>query len=114
MLVKWAGLGYDELTWEYWEDLRRLPAASGTTDSLEAFVELETRQVVQGSRRGKPNQNKTKAMIAECIPEVYECGGSLRDYQREGVSWMAYNWHNGRSRVSQAWTLFSRHHFFPI
>ena len=101
VLIKWAGLGYEELSWEYWADLNRQgrQAAVGATEALEAFVELETRKVAQGSRRGRPNPNKTKAMIADAIPEVYPCGGSLRDYQREGVSWMAYNWHNNRSSL---------------
>ena len=40
VLVKWAGLGYEELSWEYWADLSRdgRQAAVGATEALEGVL----------------------------------------------------------------------------
>lgn len=32
-------------------------------------------------------------------PPVFKNGGTLRDYQREGVRWMVYNWLQGRGSI---------------
>ncbi|CAN0433664.1 unnamed protein product, partial [Discosporangium mesarthrocarpum] len=32
-------------------------------------------------------------------PPQFKNGGQLRDYQMEGVSWMLYNWTQGRGSI---------------
>ncbi|CAN0188476.1 unnamed protein product [Ectocarpus sp. 6 AP-2014] len=55
---------------------------------MKSLVSLKaTRNVADGA----PDLDKE--------PPVFRNGGSLRDYQREGVRWMIYNWLQGRGSI---------------
>ncbi|CAB1114982.1 unnamed protein product [Ectocarpus sp. CCAP 1310/34] len=95
LLVKWAGSSYSLCTYELVSDLNN--AGLKTAEAVEAyhrredmksFVSLKaTRKVADGA----PDLDKE--------PPVFKNGGSLRDYQREGVRWMIHNWLQGRGSI---------------
>ena len=86
-LVKWRGLQYDGCTWE------------SAADAGEAAVAgFEARQAVVAA--GKP---KLTLKESEDVPESFTGSSGrvcmLRDYQRDGVRWLRYNFTQGRSVI---------------
>jgi chromodomain-helicase-DNA-binding protein 1 len=92
-LCKWQGLPYSEATWESAEDVER----SGANDLVKAFrqrdaVSLEPRRGVDAARRAF---SASGHRAFEKQPEYLKGEGTLRDYQLEGLNWMAYSWARG-------------------
>jgi hypothetical protein len=40
-----------------------------------------------------------EAALEASLPATLAHGGQLRDYQRQGVTWMLFNWHRSRSSL---------------
>ncbi|CAM9497967.1 unnamed protein product, partial [Ectocarpus sp. 13 AM-2016] len=95
LLVKWAGSSYSSCTYELVSDLDN--AGLKTAEAVEAYhrrEDMESLVSLKATRKvadGAPDLDKE--------PPVFKNGGSLRDYQREGVCWMIYNWLQGRGSI---------------
>lgn len=92
-LCKWQGLPYSEATWESAEDVARI----GANDLVEAFrqreeTSLEPRRGVDAARRAFSTSGHR---AFEKQPNYLKGEGTLRDYQLEGLNWMAYSWARG-------------------
>jgi chromodomain-helicase-DNA-binding protein 1 len=92
-LCKWQGLPYSEATWESAEDVARI----GANDLVEAFrkreaTSLEPRRGVDAARRAF---SASGHRAFEKQPDFLKGEGTLRDYQLEGLNWMAYSWARG-------------------
>lgn len=92
-LCKWQGLPYSEATWESAEDVARI----GANDLVEAFrqrdaTSLEPRRGVDAARRAF---SASGHRAFEKQPDYLKGEGTLRDYQLEGLNWMAYSWARG-------------------
>ncbi|KAF8534418.1 P-loop containing nucleoside triphosphate hydrolase protein [Trichophaea hybrida] len=99
-LVKYKGLGYDEVFWdappkvsdtERWEDWRRayddyvhglyVKPAKGTMKKLEKARRTDFESL---ELKGQPKYIK---------------GGTLMEYQKEGMNWLYYKWWNGQNAI---------------
>ncbi|KAL4434102.1 hypothetical protein ABPG75_000543 [Micractinium tetrahymenae] len=91
-LCKWRGLPYCEGTYETREDL----AACGMAHMVDEHYERERR--IQGSRKTVEAQRlefqRQGTRAYEKQPD-YLKGGTLRDYQLDGLNWMVYSWSRG-------------------
>ncbi|CAN0270153.1 unnamed protein product [Hapterophycus canaliculatus] len=95
LLVKWVGAPYSACTYELVRDLENAGQEYGEAveayerrEDMKSLVKLKaTRKITDGA----PDLDKE--------PPVFKNGGTLRDYQREGVRWMVYNWLQGRGSI---------------
>ena len=85
-LVKWKGLGYDELTWETVADIDN----DAEIERYHRYSRLPNR-TVPTIPRPLP-QPKVREMVDKL---TFENDRELREYQKEGVSWMCFNWLQG-------------------
>ncbi|KAL3944902.1 MAG: hypothetical protein SGBAC_000993 [Bacillariaceae sp.] len=116
-VVKWKGLPFAEMTWEYWRDIKR--------DAVDEAEDCWIRQkppeqdVIDGKNRPHPHirdfrkmqespvfgVRKEKRQVADLGQEKEEDGDEakpgfrLRSYQLEGVNWLLFNWWNKRSCI---------------
>ena len=93
LLCKWQGLPYSEATWESAADVERI----GATPLVEEFrkrdeAAMEPKRGVDAARRGFAASGHR---AFEKQPDFLQGGGTLRDYQLEGLNWMAYSWARG-------------------
>lgn len=103
LLVKWRGLGYAASTWERVRTLR----SCGLADIKVAMDQhlkrrVHRSQTSSGSRsRGIRREELLAALPLELIGESTTVGPGLvlRDYQREGIAWLCYNWNQGRNSI---------------
>ena len=93
-LVKWRGLGYDQCTWE--------DAAIAGEKHIAAYrqraatVAARTSGGADASPKGASSTDDVPETFTEGRPPVAG-GRALRDYQRDGVRWLRYNYTQGRS-----------------
>ena len=84
-LCKWKGLSYAECTWEYAEVIKNI-----SQTEIDNFNERNKNLCIPCRsaqyNRGRPTFQKLSSQPA------YLVGGKLRDYQLEGLNWMAYSW----------------------
>lgn len=106
LLIKWLGTGYADCTYEAVSDLdsagltqEYLPAVESyhRRENVSALKRLVKRQ--KSDKRKEEDRKKDKMPDLEKKPPVFKNGGSLRDYQRTGVSWMLYNWIQSRGSI---------------
>lgn len=120
-VIKWKGLTYSEMTWEYWRDIKR-----DAVDEAEDFwyrqeaPDLELMRL--SANRPHPHMRDFQKLpespafgvckkprpiaklqgddddAATSIPES-DPGFRLRSYQLEGVNWLLFNWWNRRSCI---------------
>jgi chromodomain-helicase-DNA-binding protein 7 len=121
-VVKWKGLPYVDITWEYWRDIKRdavdeaedfwyrqrapdLEEVHQLTNRphphIREFHKLKESPSYGLSRRSRPiaslddnDTTKTVAAASDSDP-----GFTLRSYQLEGVNWLLFNWWNRRSCI---------------
>lgn len=123
-VIKWKGMQYSEITWEYWIDLKR-----DFVDEVEDFwyrqkaPPLEEAKMI--SCRPHPHMKEFKKLtespvfgISRRVRPVADLGDGkltgeeeddkeeegrtslkLRNYQLEGVNWLLWNWWNKRSCI---------------
>eukprot|EP01114_Cavostelium_apophysatum_P015128 TRINITY_DN4061_c0_g1_i1.p1 TRINITY_DN4061_c0_g1~~TRINITY_DN4061_c0_g1_i1.p1 ORF type:complete len:2056 (-),score=800.22 TRINITY_DN4061_c0_g1_i1:68-6235(-) len=84
-LVKWAGLGYAESTWEYPEDFK-------DDEKIKEFHQFNKPPPPE-----KPTA-KTKWIKFDTCPP-FKDGNLLRAYQLEGMNWLTFCWHEGRGSI---------------
>eukprot|EP00980_Cylindrotheca_fusiformis_P012455 scaffold3054_cov129-Cylindrotheca_fusiformis.AAC.19 len=125
-VVKWKGLPFAEMTWEYWRDIK--------TDAVDEAEDFWLRQkppdeeTIRRSNRPHPQIrefrkmqespvfgiSKRKRPVADLQGQKREeddnddddddneetnQGFRLRSYQLEGVNWLLFNWWNKRSCI---------------
>ena len=93
LLIKWRGLGYSAATLEWAKEV------PGGAAAVEAFYTREARATCAKTLRGHRDRGLSREEIDSLLPMQFKNGGALRDYQRQGVTWMLYNWHNCRSSL---------------
>lgn len=121
-VVKWKGLPYSEITWEYWRDIKG-DAVHEVEDfwfrqkapDPEEVRKITTRthphirdfRKVQASPQyGMSSRERPVADLGDGVPMDTEDdegdadrGFRLRSYQLEGVNWLLFNWWNKRSCI---------------
>ena len=117
-VVKWKGLQYSEMTWEYWINIKR-DAVTQAEDfwrrqqapDPEEILKLpghphmrDFRKLVESPAFGvskvpRPIADLGDGFIVEDDDEKEEREFKLRSYQLEGVNWLLFNWWNKRSCI---------------
>eukprot|EP00250_Pteridium_aquilinum_P009901 c19015_g1_i2 orf=976-6498(-) len=87
-LVKWKGLSYSESTWEKDVDISFAQVAIDEYKSREAAVSVQGKMVDSQRKKGKVTLRKFEEQ-----PEWLK-GGTLRDYQLEGLNFLMNSWRN--------------------
>ena len=116
-VVKWKGLQYSEMTWEYWKDIKR-DAVDQAEDFWERQKPPEADRLKRIMQRSHPHirdfRKLTKSpefAISQRVRQIANLDGSavasmeaveedketrqgfrLRNYQLEGVNWLLFNW----------------------
>lgn len=120
-VVKWKGLPYVEMTWEYWRDIKRdavdeaedfwyrqqapdlelmRQCANRPHPHMRDFKKLQESPAYGVSKKPRPiakldgDDDDTEMTVQESDP-----GFRLRSYQLEGVNWLLFNWWNRRSCI---------------
>ncbi|RPA98613.1 hypothetical protein L873DRAFT_1844118 [Choiromyces venosus 120613-1] len=99
--VKFRGLGYEEVFWEEppkenekerWEEWKQ---AYG--DYVHGFYVRSTRGILDRIKKAR-SLNFDQKLVKKKQPE-YIKGGTLMDYQMEGLNWLYYKWWKGQNAV---------------
>ncbi|KAG0641199.1 P-loop containing nucleoside triphosphate hydrolase protein [Tuber brumale] len=99
--VKFRGLGYEEAVWEQppkeseeerWEEWKQ---AYG--DYIHGFYVRSTRGILDRIKKAR-SLNFDQKLVKKMQPE-YVKGGTLMDYQMEGLNWLYYKWWKGQNAV---------------
>jgi Chromo (CHRromatin Organisation MOdifier) domain len=126
-VVKWKGLPYADMTWEYWKDIKRDAVdyvedfwyrqqapdldeanrlASKPHPHIRDFTKLSVSRAYGISSRPRPAAQLDDDKSESLCPELNEDEGAdvdpgfrLRGYQLEGVNWLLFNWWNNRSCI---------------
>ena len=119
-VVKWKGLPYAEMTWEYWRDIKRdavdlaedfwhrqqPPPAEEIRDAVMTVhpAVRDFKKVQESPVYGISSRPRPVACLdgADAPPQDEEStfeGFRLRSYQLEGVNWLLFNWWNKRSCI---------------
>ncbi|KAI8614598.1 P-loop containing nucleoside triphosphate hydrolase protein, partial [Chytriomyces sp. MP71] len=138
--VKWLGLPYDASTWEL-VPVSGLPPEGLDGDKVyklkvdaemypsfvEAFDEYKKRNMIGSIGEEKPCTRDPNFYEFETQPD-FIVGGSLKDYQIDGLNWLVYQWFNtqgcilademglGKTLqiVSFLSTLYTGNNYFPF
>jgi chromodomain-helicase-DNA-binding protein 7 len=116
-VVKWKGLPFAEMTWEYWRDiktdavdhaenfwLRQQPPDEETIQRnnrphprIRDFKKIQESPIYGRSKRERPvaDLGQKKEEDSEETNPAFR----LRSYQLEGVNWLLFNWWNKRSCI---------------
>lgn len=100
-LVKWQNLSYAESTWEPAADLQ----STADMAAIDAFKEREqTSLALSSASRCNPFSSKSRRPFRKMpVQPGWLEGGvegrRLRDYQLEGLNWLAYSWVNRRNVI---------------
>ena len=124
-VVKWKGLPYADITWEYWRDIkydaveevedfwyRQIPpdfeyakrCFNRSHPHMKDFKKLQVSRAYGVSNKSRPvanlNDNKVENVNSELSSTTEpESGFRLRSYQLEGLNWLLFNWWNRRSCI---------------
>ena len=117
-VVKWKGLQYSEMTWEYWINIKRDAVTQAEDFWLrqqapdpEEILKLpghphmrDFRKLVESPAFGvsqvpRPTADLGDGFTADDDDEKEEREFKLRSYQLEGVNWLLFNWWNKRSCI---------------
>jgi hypothetical protein len=120
-VVKWKGLPFAEITWEYWRDIKR-DAVNDAEDfwirqqppdaeiiarciqqshpHMRDFRKIQESPVYGSSAIERPVADLGQPKEAKEEEDEPANGGlRLRSYQLEGVNWLLFNWWNKRSCI---------------
>jgi len=119
-LIKWKHLPYSEATYEYERDLvlMNVEYDSHFDDYLRRHAKPSIRQIKENiakhdrlvhhlrrllgssiKNNGSEVTNTMEGYAKEIEGQLYKNGGTLRDYQAEGVAWLVANYVHGRSSI---------------
>eukprot|EP01083_Nonionella_stella_P000951 2726_1 len=93
-LVKWRCLGYDEATWESTADLEGVDNAGEHIERYRQLMKALPSSTVKTKSRWM--KGKRPAMEKNAAANLPLRTGELRSYQKEGVDWLCFNWHQSR------------------
>eukprot|EP01114_Cavostelium_apophysatum_P010624 TRINITY_DN2458_c0_g1_i1.p1 TRINITY_DN2458_c0_g1~~TRINITY_DN2458_c0_g1_i1.p1 ORF type:complete len:1441 (+),score=525.32 TRINITY_DN2458_c0_g1_i1:182-4504(+) len=82
-LVKWKNLPYEECTWENPDDIKDYQS------EIDAYLARSQNSLIYNPNIAPKNRPKFTKMTTQ--PRGW-ITGDLRDYQLEGLNWLAYNW----------------------
>ena len=89
--VKWKGLGYEEATWETAADI------DNDEEIARYFRYSQPPPPNMGEEQRRTSLVRSQTGVTALVKQLdFKGGRQLRDYQIEGVSWMAYNYLRGR------------------
>eukprot|EP00871_Galdieria_phlegrea_P000345 jgi/Galph1/1310/GphlegSOOS_G5961.1 len=98
-LVKWCGLPFIESTWESMESL----SSEEDMAAIDAFLEREQAASSTISSRFNPFGTKASRKPFKRVTTqpswLHGQGRMLRDYQLEGVNWLAFSWCHNRNVI---------------
>lgn len=119
-VVKWKGLPFAEVTWEYWRDIKydavdeaedfwlrqRAPTieeaektAKRPRPHMKLFKQIRESREYGISKIPRPVANLEGGDHFEDNSEEAGTGFRLRSYQLEGLNWLLFNWWNRRSCI---------------
>jgi hypothetical protein len=122
-VVKWKGLPYSEITWEFWRDIkadavcetedfwfRQKPPDAEEVHKMTTRVHphiRDFRKVQASPLYGMSERERPIADLGDGAPmstdedegDADGRGFRLRSYQLEGVNWLLFNWWNKRSCI---------------
>ncbi|KAI8351357.1 hypothetical protein B0O80DRAFT_500215 [Mortierella sp. GBAus27b] len=99
VFVKWRGLDYDQATWDEPDE----PDSSNYASFKQSFKEWVAAQKIDipaRAKKGRVNQTRLNQGPFEELKSQpgYISGGTLKDYQMDGLNWLRYNhWKNVNS-----------------
>lgn len=117
-VVKWKGLPYVDMTWEYWWDIKRSAvdevedfwyrqqapdvemmrlAANRPHPQMKDFKKLQESPSYGVSKKPRPHLGGDN-VVGDGVNES-DPGFRLRSYQLEGLNWLLFNWWNRRSCI---------------
>jgi len=98
-LVKWCSLPFIDSTWESMDDL----TSEEDMAAIDAFLEREQAASSPVSSRFNPFGSKASRKPFKRITQqptwLHGQGRTLRDYQLEGVNWLAFSWCHNRNVI---------------
>jgi len=122
-VVKWKGLQYSDITWEYWRHIKH-DGVNQAEDFWHRQKAPNPDELKAASSKGHPHMREYKKLLAspefgittmkrpiadlgheevKPLNNVEEdestSGLRLRSYQLEGVNWLLWNWWNKRSCI---------------
>ena len=120
-IVKWKGLPFAEMTWEYWKDIktdaadevedfwiRQIPPDDETLiKNMQPHPHMQDFRKIQESPSyglSKKSRLVAESVNGRSVPKEDEDDSAnpnfrLRNYQLEGVNWLLFNWWNRRSCI---------------
>ena len=118
-VVKWKGLPFAELTWEYWRDIKcdaideaedfwarqnppdekTIALSSRPHPHMKEFQKIQESPVFGLSERQRPIAEVLNGVKVPIEEKEEPDGFRLRNYQLEGVNWLLFNWWNKRSCI---------------
>ncbi len=94
-LIKWQGLGYDQITWEAQEEIRSIAKAA-----IDAFHNRESAGEWPYRSATFTNGNRPLFKKVHQDPDyIAATGGELKDFQLTGLNWLAYLWSQGENGI---------------
>ena len=89
-LVKWRTLPYEEATWELEQDVKE----KCKIERYYKFSTIVPDQHIKYTARPKPDK-----WVQMGESRHYKNGNKLREYQLEGINWLAFCWLNARNCI---------------
>ncbi|KAG0206195.1 hypothetical protein BGX28_002330 [Mortierella sp. GBA30] len=101
VFVKWRSLDYDQSTWDEPDE----PDSPHYSSFKQAFKDWVTAQKIEIPTRAKKGRSGLQPRPLNQLPfeelkeqPAYVSGGTLKDYQMDGLNWLRYNhWKNVNS-----------------
>ncbi|KAI8140697.1 SNF2 family N-terminal domain-containing protein [Fennellomyces sp. T-0311] len=91
-LCKWKRLHYDDSTWESSELI-----SDNHQSEIDSFLDREQSQQIPGRSAAYIKSRPTFSILRE--QPSFITGGTLRDYQLHGASWMYWLWCNNKNGI---------------
>lgn len=92
-LVKWKDIGYEESTWEYYDQIKSLKNAD------KHIKRYETRNIIDENKRAEPTVKRNISNYKPMDPDAYKYSKDLRPYQIEGINWLMFSWFSKRNSI---------------
>jgi len=117
-VVKWKGLPFSDITWEYWRDIKKdavdeaedfwIRQRPPTPERVDALIRKEHPHIREFRKQQESpifGLSQRKRVVADMGQTTDDddsptnTGFKLRSYQLEGVNWLLFNWWNRRSCI---------------
>ncbi|KAF8420840.1 P-loop containing nucleoside triphosphate hydrolase protein [Tirmania nivea] len=99
-LVKYRGLGYEDVVWEE-------PPSRDSGEQWKCFEEAYNDYIcglyLRPPKGAQARIEKARSQSFESLKQIsqpkYILGGTLMDYQRDGMNWLYYKWWKGENAI---------------